>query len=557
MRNSKDFWIRTKKRYMSFGIVSSTLKKVLEAPVNMFFDVTPIGKILQIFTEDMDVFQGQIIDPLNHCVNMFAHVCVVTYLLVTMGGWEVVIGFTIMITLMYFIAKPYLHADNQLHKVGSTLWGPIRSYFHETQRGAHVIRAFGQEETIMAKQHEMLDKTTTHFIAHHSCWCWFNLRMFVTSQFFPFIALLVIARNRTTVEPVTLLLLLNWSQDMNWFMHFFGCLNWFMRVVVKAQRCFNLSDIPQEKTEKDATERTPESWPKDGGINFKNVKLRYRPNTDVVLDDLDFKVEPGHKIGVVGRTGAGKSTICMALTRIVELESGSIEIDGVDIAKIPLSELRDQITMIPQEPTLFSGTLRYNLDPFEEVSDKRIKDLINKAGLDYLLDGTSKQEMEDKAKKEEEKKKMNIVDVEDSESEKEDDDDKKKEEDGEEEDGKGLKFKVQEEGKNLSVGERQLICIIRAILRSNKLVILDEATANIDVVTEQAIQRLIKEEFEGATVLTIAHRLNTIINSDRVLMLSAGKVLEYDTPKALLSDPNSNFAKLAEDKKRKEVAAEE
>ena len=134
---------------------------------------------------------------------------------------------------------------------------------------------------------------------------------------------------------------------MGWLMHFFGCLNWFMRVVVRAQRCFNLSNIPQEMAADQSKESAPKAWPQQGAISFNNVKLRYRPNTDVVLKDLDFKVEPGHKIGVVGRTGAGKSTICMALTRIVELTGGSIEIDGIDISKIPLSELRDQITMIP------------------------------------------------------------------------------------------------------------------------------------------------------------------------------------------------------------------
>ena len=205
------------------------------------------------------------------------------------------------------------------------------------------------------------------------------------------------------------------------------------------------------------------------------------------------------------------------------------------------------------------------------------------------MEGTSKKEQEDKKKKEEEDKEKKdklsgLVDLEDSDDEKDKDKDKdkkdedkdkkdgdkkdedkkdgdkkdgdKKDEDKDkkdDDDGKGLKFKVQEEGKNLSVGERQLVCIIRAILRCNKLVILDEATANIDVVTEQAVQRLITEEFKGATVLTIAHRLNTIISSDRVLMLSKGSVLEYDTPKKLLADPNSAFAKLAEDKKRKEA----
>ena len=245
--------------------------------------------------------------------------------------------------------------------------------------------------------------------------------------------------------------------------------------------------------------------------------------------------------------------------------------------------------MIPQDPTLFTGTLRFNLDPFDQVTDERIHELIKKAGLEYLLEGTSKKEQEDKKKKEEEdkkKKELNGIDDESDsdEDDKKDDDKKEKDDDSkkgskkvddenkeadkdaekdkkkgdgddekdEEEDGKGLKFKVQEEGKNLSVGERQLICIIRAILRCNKLVVLDEATANIDVVTEQAIQRLISEEFNGATVLTIAHRLNTIINSDKVLFLSKGTVLEYDSPKRLMANPDSAFAKLAEDKKRKQ-----
>lgn len=207
-------------------------------------------------------------------------------------------------------------------------------------------------------------------------------------------------------------------------------------------------------------------------------------------------MNPGEKVGIVGRTGAGKSTISMALTRIVELMGGKIEIDGVDISKLDIADLREQITMIPQDPIMFSGTLRYNLDPFDESTDERITDLIKKAGLEYLLEGVSKQELKEKHEKELKNKLSGKAEEDESSSsetkneEKEDkkEDEKKDEKaEDEEEDGKGLKFKVQEEGKNLSVGERQLICIIRAILRCNKIVILDEATANIDVVTEQAI----------------------------------------------------------------------
>jgi ABC-type multidrug transport system fused ATPase/permease subunit len=258
----------------------------------------------------------------------------------------------------------------------------------------------------------------------------------------------------------------------------------------------------------------------------------------------------------------------MALTRIVELKSGAIEIDDVDVSKLGISDLRNAITMIPQDPIMFTSTLRYNLDPFEESTDERITELVKKAGLDYLLEGVSKQELKDKEEAEAEKAKKKAAlsddegsdetknDTDEPEDKKEEDkkeekteDEKKKEEDDKDKD-KGLNFKVKEEGKNLSVGERQLLCIIRAILRCNKIVVLDEATANIDVITEQAIQQLITEEFKDATVLTIAHRLNTIIKSDRVLVMDKGMAIEYDSPKALMANPDSKFSNMLKDKKR-------
>ena len=541
-------------------------------------------------------------DPVQYIIDMFSHVVIVTSFMLTLGFWETIIGISIFIMFCNRFMPVYLSSDNQLHKIGGIIWSPIHSYFYECMRGTSIIRAFGQENVIMKKQHELLDKTTIHFIAHHSCWCWYNLRMFYASSIFHVLALFLIARAGPTHDTVSLVLLYGWTNDMHWLMHICGCWNWFKRNTVEAQRVFNLQNVPQEKIH--GEDGSPENWPSKGSVEFKDVKLRYRPNCDLALNGISFSAAPGEKVGVVGRTGAGKSTLFMALTRIVELEGGKIEIDGQDISRVDLKALRDQITMIPQDPTLFTGTLRFNLDPFDQVSDERIHELIKKAGLEYLLEGTSKKEKEDKKEneqKEEEKKKNTAFEVSDSEdedekkkeSDKKDDDakkDEKKEDDkdkekkdkdekkaswfsfwrskddkekkvkdkkdkdkkDEEEDGKGLKFKVQEEGKNLSVGERQLICIIRAILRCNKLVVLDEATANIDVVTEQAIQKLISEEFTGATVLTIAHRLNTIISSDKVLFLSKGTVLEYDTPKRLMANPDSAFAKLAEDKKRKQ-----
>ena len=318
--------------------------------------------------------------------------------------------------------------------------------------------------------------------------------MFYLSTVFSVLMILLCAWNKGSVAGTTIVIALNYSQEMGFVQNLFHCLNGFFNQLTDIKKVFNLQQCPQEKAK--GTEEAPKQWPSQGQIAFKDVQLRYRPNTEVVLRKLNFTVNPGEKVGVVGRTGAGKSTISMALTRIVELMGGKIEIDGQDISKLDIEALRSQITMIPQDPIMFSGTLRYNLDPFDENTDERITELIKKAGLEYLLEGVSKQELKEKHEKElknkasgkaEEEEESSSTEGKEDEKEKKTEEKDKKAEEKEEEDGKGLKFKVQEEGKNLSVGERQLICIIRAILRCNKIVILDEATANIDVVTEQAI----------------------------------------------------------------------
>lgn len=215
--------------------------------------------------------------------------------------------------------------------------------------------------------------------------------------------------------------------------------------MVNVVRCMKLLEVPQERALPNEPERgvtkslaNRPNWPEQGNMEFRDVSLRYRPTTEIVLNKLSFKINPGEKVGVVGRTGAGKSTICLAISRIVEIFEGQIFIDGVDIGKIKLHDLRSRITVIPQDPTMFTGTLRFNLDPENNNTEEEILDLMNKAQLQNLIDN----------------------------------------------DPAGINQMVSENGSNLSSGERQLICICRAILRKSKMVILDEATSNIDVVTE-------------------------------------------------------------------------
>jgi ABC-type multidrug transport system fused ATPase/permease subunit len=242
--------------------------------------------------------------------------------------------------------------------------------------------------------------------------------------------------------------------------------------------------------------RAPSNWPSTGTLKFKHVTMRYRPDTPVVLNRVSFSVKNGEKIGIVGRTGSGKSSLVTALLRLVELESGSIEIDGLDISQVGLNGLRAGMAVIAQDPVLFSGTLRNNLDPFQLFSDSQLWEGLRRAQINSAFGS--------------------------------------------------LDTKVEENGSNFSVGQRQLICIARALLSGSHIIIMDEATAAVDVETDSMIQRSFREDFKSATCLTIAHRLNTIMDSDRVLVMDDGKVAELASPTELLKNENSLFRKLVD-----------
>jgi ABC-type multidrug transport system fused ATPase/permease subunit len=233
-------------------------------------------------------------------------------------------------------------------------------------------------------------------------------------------------------------------------------------------------------------------------VAFRDVKLRYRAGLPVILKGISFETEPREKIGIVGRTGAGKSSLGVALFRLTELVSGTITIDDVDISKIGLEDLRMKLSLIPQDPVLFIGTIRYNLDPFNSCTDDEIWNALERT---FMKDKVS-----------------NLV-------------------------GKLYAYVV-ENGENFSVGERQLLCMARALLRNSKILLLDEATASIDAETDSRIQETIQSTFRDCTLLTIAHRITTVLNCNRILVLHNGKVVEFDNPEVLLSNPNSVFAKM-------------
>ena len=278
-------------------------------------------------------------------------------------------------------------------------------------------------------------------------------------------------------------------------------LNWLVRQaadlesnIVAVERIKEYSEITNEP-DRTTLAPPPSNWPAYGSIQFKQYSMRYREGLGLVLKSVYANIKGGEKIGIVGRTGSGKSSLTVALFRLVEPASGSIIIDGIDISKIGLHELRTKLTIIPQDPVLFSGTLRINLDPFQHHSDEDIWNALKLAHLHEFVNSLEA----------------------------------------------GLQNEIAEGGENMSIGQRQLICLARALLRKTKVLILDEATAAIDLETDDLIQATIRSEFKDCTILTIAHRLNTIMDYDRIMVLDNGSLIEFDSPKTLVEDQNSIF----------------
>ncbi|KAG8760589.1 hypothetical protein FRC14_002591 [Serendipita sp. 396] len=279
--------------------------------------------------------------------------------------------------------------------------------------------------------------------------------------------------------------------------------------MVAVERVKEFSELEQEPPEF-LEPRPPASWPSSGSIEVEGLSVRYAPELPDVLHDLTFSINSGEKIGVLGRTGGGKSTLAQSLFRFVQASQGAIYIDGIDIARVGLTDLRSRLTIIPQDPTILSGTLRSTLDIFEEYEDAEIYEALRRVHLIPSADEV-------------------VVNSDDEINENV---------------FKNLDSPVSEGGENFSAGEKQLICMARAILKRTKILLMDEATASVDYATDELIGRTIRHEFADSTILTIAHRIRTIIDYDRVMVLDRGRIVEFNKPSTLLADKKSHFYSL-------------
>ncbi|KAG8738876.1 hypothetical protein FRC12_016520 [Ceratobasidium sp. 428] len=399
----------------------------------------------------------------------------------------------------------YLATSRELKRLDATSKSPIFAWFQESLGGLSTIRAFGQQDVFMAQNEAKLDRNQMVYLPAVSVNRWLAVRLELLGSCIVLSAavLSLVALVTTGVDAGLVGLVLSYglstTQSLNWVVRSASEVE---QNLVSVERVVGYINLEPEAPLEIPDASLPTGWPENGEIVFNDYCMRYRPELPLVLKDLNMKIHSGEKVGVVGRTGAGKSSLFLSLLRILEPASGTILINDVDITKIGLHDLRRAISIIPQEPQLFEGTIRENIDPTDEHDDSKIWTAIEQAHLkEYVLTLPG-----------------------------------------------GLDSIVKEGGSSMSSGQRQLVCFARALLRNTKILILDEATSAVDLETDKAIQEIIRgPQFKGITTLTIAHRLNTVIDSDRILVLENGSVAELDTPEVLLQNKNSLFHALAEE----------
>ncbi|WAR00010.1 MRP5-like protein [Mya arenaria] len=463
------------------------LDRVMKAPMS-FFDSTPTGRILNRFSKDLD--EGDVFLP--QVTNSLLRILSLTLVSIALSAYItpwILIGVVPVVIVFYIMKQISTVTIRQLKRLENITRSPLISHVNTTSQGLTTIVGYEQQERFYERCSNFGDVASLTVFLFDVSMRWIGLRLDLVAGIMTVSCSLIFVLTKGLISPAAAGLVLGL------------CGRFLVRLMNEAEARFTSIERLQEyKTNlisepQDEKKVVPPTWPENGGLTFQGVVMRYRPEMDPVLRKVSFNIHPREKIGVVGRTGAGKSSLAACLFRLVEISEGAITIDGEDISLLSLKTLRSKVSTITQDPVLFSGSVRYNIDPFSQFND------------DIIWEALQKVHMKEK-----------IEQFDDS-----------------------LEVVVDENGENFSVGERQLLCLARAVIRKSKILLLDEATANIDTSTDAMIQQTIRNCFAKCTVITIAHRLNTVLHSDRIIVLDAGQVMEIGTPQDLLSNPHSFF----------------
>ena len=471
------------------------INKLIGAPINLFHDITPRGHIISRLSKDLNS-GARVNNIMSGTLRVFFQVCGAIFVCAMFNKWTIPVIIIILIIEVLFSLYSLLPIQ-EISRMEGKYRTPLIGAFSETIYGLHIIRAFRYENNFENKFNKRMNDYYKINIFQSGISGWYGINLDMISFILLTFILVSCAIFKDKYNPQSIGLLLSYSLNLiEYLFDFMGRFSRLSKALVSIERCDNYTKVLQEKYPTLISDKDLKQYPTNnknvttfipyGKINFNNYSVRYRPNTPLVLKNLSFEIQPKEKVGVVGRTGSGKSTLCLCMFRLLEAYNGKIFIDDMDISDIGLEILRKNLTIIPQEPTIIEGTLRENVDPSNVYNDQQIINVLNDVGLDDF--------MQDKT----------------------------------------LDYEIENNGNNISIGEKQLICIARALIKKSKIILMDEATANIDYKTETFLQTSINQSLKDCTVITIAHRIKTIINYDKILVLNNGEIVEYDSPKNLL-----------------------
>uniref|UniRef100_A0A4W6DQI4 Cystic fibrosis transmembrane conductance regulator n=1 Tax=Lates calcarifer TaxID=8187 RepID=A0A4W6DQI4_LATCA len=479
---------------------------ILRTPVR-FFDINPIGRVLNRFSKDIGQLDSNLPWTFVDFIQVFLQILGVIAVSASVIPWILIPVLPLLLIFLY-LRRYFLQTSRDIKRLESTTRSPVFSHLSSSLQGLWTIRAFGAEERFQKAFDAHQDLHSAAWFLFLTTSRWFAVRLDGICSIFVTIVTFGCLLLRDQLDAGSVGLALTYSITL------MGMFQWGVRQSAEVENMMTSVERVVEYTELEneapweTQKRPPPDWPSKGLVTFDHINFSYSSNGPLVLQDLKAMFRPKEKVGIVGRTGAGKSSLVSALFRLAEPQ-GKIYIDGVLTSEIGLHDLRQKMSIIPQDPVLFTGSMRKNLDPFNQHTDEELWNALQEVQLKSVV---------------------------------------------EELPGK-LETVLAESGSNFSVGQRQLVCLARAILRKNRILIIDEATANVDPRTDELIQKTIRDKFRECTVLTIAHRLNTIIDSDRILVLDAGKIHAYDEPYTLLQDPECVFYKMVQQTGKQEAAA--